>query len=661
MIKNNLIGKIGCLLMLVWASVNICAQSTDLLEANPIKTTGTSDNEREEEHFLISSMLPESGNNPGMIYLYVNPQANKLSQLSLNIYDDVYVLNEILHLDLLTIWDDTPFVTGTTGKVLAVAIPGLEMNRVFRIAYSYENGDMMYSPYYEGMEMFDYLSDLPYAINGSNKKDTALDGISMLKITTQKYRKGFAIHAVGWVKTTLPTGVYNRFMTDVGKQSGQPYIMEFGLKMDNRQITKTGDVDDKQKTSWDYPLDGVSVLHIDVLSGTGGTANDHGSIGGPRLYRMPMQRKGQTLSWQKEIPLTHNKPFKLPMKATASSGLAPVYRILKGQEFATIEDENILNLHTLPEHAEIVVEAFQPGDREWQPTATATCTFRFSKGFVVQKDARVELEGGQVLEELIVYGDAGQMGQVVVKNGIVQVKKLILKYTFVPKEWNFITFPSDLDIDKISDLNAKGYYLNNKTSGRGAYYIRSYDTQVRAENPSGSVWKNLETPEVKGLKGYIMGINNALGMDPVEVTFTMDNVSLDFESSIRPLNLTLDLSKVEPGTRQDVYIKPVNVKGNTLKVSVDFQPEDLSVLPINHAKALEGMRFTFTPDKRGIRLTLPDQTPAKIAIYNKKGTKLMKAVRYVAPMVLDLSDLKSGTYQMVINYGDATAVRTLDF
>ena len=73
---------------------------------------------------------------------------------------------------------------------------------------------------------------------------------------------------------------------------------------------------------------------------------------------------------------------------------------------------NILNLHTIPEHAEIVVEAFQPGDREWQPTTTTTCTFRFSKGFVVQKDARVELEGGQVLEELIVYGDARQMGHV---------------------------------------------------------------------------------------------------------------------------------------------------------------------------------------------------------------------------------------------------------
>ena len=44
---------------------------------------------------------------------------------------------------------------------------------------------------------------------------------------------------------------------------------------------------------------------------------------------------------------------------------------------------------------------------------------------MVQKDARVELEGGQVLEELIVYGDARQMGQVVVKNGIVHTVHLL--------------------------------------------------------------------------------------------------------------------------------------------------------------------------------------------------------------------------------------------
>ena len=224
------------------------------------------------------------------------------------------------------------------------------------------------------------------------------------------------------MQTTLPAGIYDRFITDVGKQSGQPYVMEFALKMDNRQLTTTGPVNNSKKTTWDYPLDGVSVLHIDVLYGGDGAGNDHGSIGAPRLYRTAVARKEQTLNWQKEFPLTHNKPFKLPMKATASSGLAPVYRILKGQEFATIEDGNILNLHTLPEHAEIVVEAFQPGDREWEPTTTTTCTFRFSRALWCRRMRRVELEGGQVLEELIVYGDAGQMGQVVVKKGIVQVK-----------------------------------------------------------------------------------------------------------------------------------------------------------------------------------------------------------------------------------------------
>ena len=50
---------------------------------------------RTGENIFISSVLPESGNNPGTVYLYVNPQANRLSQLTLNIYDDVYLLNEL--------------------------------------------------------------------------------------------------------------------------------------------------------------------------------------------------------------------------------------------------------------------------------------------------------------------------------------------------------------------------------------------------------------------------------------------------------------------------------------------------------------------------------------------------------------------------------------
>ena len=172
-------------------------------------------------------------------------------------------------------------MSGTTGKVLAVAVPDLEMNRVFRITYGYEGGETMYSSYYEGLDMFDYLSDLPYRTQGNAQIDKAVNG-SMLQITTQKYKKGFGIHAVGSVQTTLPAGIYDRFITDVGKQSGQPYVMEFALKMDNRQLTTTGPVNNSKKTTWDYPLDGVSVLHIDVLYGGDGAGNDHGSIGAPR-------------------------------------------------------------------------------------------------------------------------------------------------------------------------------------------------------------------------------------------------------------------------------------------------------------------------------------------------------------------------------------------
>ena len=130
---------------------------------------------------------------------------------------------------------------------------------------------------------------------------------------------------------------------------------------------------------------------------------------------------------------------------------------------------------------------------------------------------------------------------------------------------------------------------------------------------------------------------------------------------IHPLHLSLDLWNVEPDTRQTVYIKPANVKGNTLKVNVDFRPDDPSVLPVNHAKALEQMRITFTPNRKGLRLTLPDQTPAKVAFYDRKGRKLIKAVRYISPMMIDMSDMKPGTYQMAVSYGPATTVRTLEY
>lgn len=122
----------------------------------------------------------------------------------------------------------------------------------------------------------------------------------------------------------------------------------------------------------------------------------------------------------------------------------------------------------------------------------------------------------------------------------------------------------------------------------------------------------------------------------------------------------MDLSKCEPETRHTVYVRPTNVKGNTLRVDMRYVPPTKEELPINHAKALETMRVTRADNGASIRLTLPDSSPAKVVIYDRKGRKMLKAVNYVAPMKIDLSDLKHGKYRMVVLYGPAGTERELE-
>lgn len=217
-----------------------------------------------------------------------------------------------------------------------------------------------------------------------------------------------------------------------------------------------------------------------------------------------------------------------------------------------------------------------------------------------------------------------------------------------------------MNLDEVSDLNEKGYYLNNTREGNGAYFISAFNTRNRALADDGSEWETLTEPDVKGLMGYIMCVDGALGDDPVEITFTMDNLELDLRSTMRPVHLTLDMTYTDPGTEQAVYVKPANVKGNTLKVNVKFRPADTSNLPVNHARALRDMRVTYTPHHSGIRLTLPDQTPARVGIFDAKGEKLLKAVNYVSPMMIDLSDLPKGKYTLAVIYGPASAVREFE-
>lgn len=203
----------------------------------------------------------------------------------------------------------------------------------------------------------------------------------------------------------------------------------------------------------------------------------------------------------------------------------------------------------------------------------------------MERDGRLVLKDGDEIDELTVYADASSCGQVVVESGLARMDKLVLKYTFTPGEWNFVSFPADASLSRISNLDALG---------------------------NGS------------------------------------------------MNVELNMMQLEPGTEFPVYVMPDGgVKGAPLKVMVRFSPDDLSALPVNHARALEDVLVTFNPNNSGIRLTLPTQEQAKVVIFDSKE-RMVKAVKYVSPYLIDITGLEPGSYQLYIQYGNATATRPLE-
>lgn len=283
------------------------------------------------------------------------------------------------------------------------------------------------------------------------------------------------------------------------------------------------------------------------------------------------------------------------------------------------------------------------------------------KSLTVERDERLELNGGDVIDELTVYADAQSRGQVVADKGPVKVNRLILKYTFTPGEWNFISFPASVSLAQASNLEQLGYRLNDSQK---AFSLCEYNTQLHAEQPDEDAWTRLQTDNVVKNKGYIMSLSPSADNPenkPVEVTFAFDNTTLGVDASGNgSLNVELNMMQIEPGTEIPVYVMPDGgVKGAPLKVMVKFSPADLSALPVNHAKALDEARVTFNPNKSGIRLTLPTQEPAKVVIFDHKE-RMVKAVKYIAPFLIDITDLKPGAYQLYIQYGNATATKEFE-
>lgn len=73
---------------------------------------------------------------------------------------------------------------------------------------------------------------------------------------------------------------------------------------------------------------------------------------------------------------------------------------------------------------------------------------------------------------------------------------------------------------------------------------------------------------------------------------------------------------------------------------------------------LELARIIPTSDKKGIRITLPNSDPAKVIITDKKGKKKLKTLSYIAPAIIDISDLRKGMYQLILESHNEVVVKT---
>lgn len=518
---------------------------------------------------------------------------------------------------------------------------------------SYTTGYAPDTPRIDGS--IDYKTN-PFAVGGIN------------------FYKSFSTHAKGSFTFNFPDGNdYSRLFTYYGIQDNKTKgDVRFSLIVNGETIdthdtysmtntTKPADYDGIYLRKFETVIDGKTdiVLDGDVIDNYD---HDHMNFPMGRVYLKSDARKKQTTDWPSTQILATDKPFTHTLDATFTSGGKVYYYIVSGSEYADIENGNILNLHTLPQEksAYIEVAAVQPGGDVYMSSDIVKCRFYVRNNKTVERDGKLVLNDGDEIDQLTVYADPESRGQVVVDNGFATVKKLILKYTFKPGEWNFISFPANVSLSKISDLNSLGYSLNDS---KKAFYICEYSTRSRAEQPGKTAWVKMQTDNVIKNKGYIMGVaRSADNPDntPVEVTFVFENTTLGMDASNNgSLNVELNMMQVEPGTEIPVYVRPDGVKGAPLRVMVRFSPKDITELPVNYANALEEARVTFNPNNSGIRLTLPTQDPAKVVIFDSKE-RVVKAVKYIAPYLIDVTDMKPGKYQLYIQYGNATATKPFE-
>lgn len=606
--------------------------------------------------------------NGAFAYLLIDAKGKDIDKLNVEIFNNPKKLESLGVINLLDKYDNSK-----DAQVIEIPVAEFQ-DKVLQVVYSYSDSDSEITlPYWHKEGAYDYLSDFDrskYTVGmgygsfpGPNlpfeKMNNGVLEIGNYTTSLQVYKKGFGIHASGYVNVAPEyLSPYDRIITDIGAQKNGnanygSQKLTFQLYNGNTLLADTVDVLKPGIQFWDFPINNMQPLRIVGNEGSDRNSNDYVCIGAPRLYYTRPVKTPQTINWDNERRIINNKATEVELVATSESGFPIFYHIVSGKEYAVIWDGKLI-INELPVGGlDIIVDAFQPGNDVWGASNIATCVFGLVRGREVHRDEYLELNGSDTLDELVIYADKLSSGQVGVKNGIVDVKKIILKYTFNPDEWVHIAFPSDLDIDKVSNLKTLGYSFN--AFGAPAYFIKEYNGNGTDPDSGEEIWQMLDSPIVKANTGYIMSIDGSISEQPVEVTFTIDNSNLDLVDIMRSLSLTVDFSGMQPNSKQSVTVASVDpdIKSNNLTIEVSFQPDDTTKLPLNYEKALENMRYVFVSENKAMRLTLPDQSPARVVIFNKDGNKVLKAIRYIAPYVIDLSDLKAGVYNMVVEYGNA--------
>lgn len=599
----------------------------------------------------------------GYAYLLVDTKGRPLNSLSAQIFSDPRKLNPVTTVDLLGDFDVTK-----GAQVIEIPLNDF-VDQVLRVKYRFDGTDAEVTmPYWHREGSYDYASDKTFTskmgygsfpganntYNGMNNNQLAIGSAD------NTYAKGFNIHADGYIEIPAATLTpYERLVADVGGQYPPRYgvtsteKLAFELLNGNIQLAKTEDVIKATLIKWDFPVNNQQKIQIMGHPGSDGNGGDYVCFGAVRLYYTRTAKTPQAITWTDRLEIIENKPSTITLNATSESGFPIFYYLVSGAEYASL-DGNRLNIREQPSGgADIVVEAVQPGNDTWGMAPVATCTFHLTRGLEVQKNEYVELKANDVYDKLIVHADKSGSGQVALKDALVDIRTLVLKYTFNPGEWVHIAFPADLDIDKVSNLGELGYTYN--AFAAPAYYLKEFDTEAFATDPLSSPWKMLERPIVTGNKGYIMSLDGSAVDEPVEVTFTVSNTNVDLTTLMRSFGLSLDLRNMEPNSTKKITVSSddPDILSNNLTIDVTFSPSDMASLPINHRYALDNMRFVFVNGHKAIRLTLPDQSPARVVFFDNDGKKIVKAVRYIAPNVINLAELKNGHYNMVVSYGEA--------